>query len=345
MISAEELLKKISDEKPCGEDLSYDPKFQELETLLPGKPESVMGEVTIAAEEPDWKDVRDRCLELWPRSKDLRLAVGLALAGLKTEGLPAFRDGLALLKGVLEQYWEHVYPLLDADDNNDPTQRVNVIAALATPVGTFGDPLRLLTRLREAPLANSLQMGRFSMADILRSETGQPGSDGAAPAAAAQIEAAFRDTKPEHLDAINSALNDSITLSTGIDEYLTNTIGSGKAPELTLLPKELKDIQKRLIPYLPSGSVTAEAVATDGTPTAKVPGQAITGEIQTRQDVIRMLEKICDYYKREEPSSPVPNIIRRAQRLAEMDFMQIIEELSPDAVSSIRLITGEKPKE
>ncbi|HEV2456208.1 MAG TPA: type VI secretion system ImpA family N-terminal domain-containing protein, partial [Verrucomicrobiae bacterium] len=48
MINAEELLKPISADKPCGEDLSYDAGFQELEVLMKGKPETQFS----AAEEP-----------------------------------------------------------------------------------------------------------------------------------------------------------------------------------------------------------------------------------------------------------------------------------------------------
>ena len=59
MISAEELLKPISDQSPCGEDLYYDPSFQELESLMKGKAETQFS----AAEDPDWKAVRERCLE------------------------------------------------------------------------------------------------------------------------------------------------------------------------------------------------------------------------------------------------------------------------------------------
>ncbi|MGH7981030.1 MAG: ImpA family type VI secretion system protein, partial [Limisphaerales bacterium] len=162
MINAEDLLKPISDEKPCGEDLSYHAGFQELEVLMKGKPETQFS----VAEDPDWKLLHERCLELWGRSKDLRLATALSLASLKMDGLPAFRESLALVKGLLEGYWEAYYPLLDPADNNDPTQRVNIIAALATPVGTYGDPMRLLERLRQAPLTDSLQMGRFSLFDI-----------------------------------------------------------------------------------------------------------------------------------------------------------------------------------
>jgi type VI secretion system protein ImpA len=107
-------------------------------------------------------------------------------------------------------------------------------------------------------------------------------------------------------------------------------------------------MQKRLAPYLPAGAVSAsgngEAPAAAGAVAAGV-AQAISGEIQSRQDVVKMIDKICDYYKREEPSSPVPYILKRAQRLAEMDFMQIIDDLSPDSVKEILRITGDKPAE
>jgi type VI secretion system protein ImpA len=341
MIPVEELLKPISEEKPCGEDLSYDPGFQELETLMRGKEETQFA----PAEEPDWRRLRERCLELWPRAKDFRLAATSCLAFLKTDGLVGFRDGLAVLKGLLAQYWDRAYPLLDPGDNNDPTERVNIIAALATPIGTFGDPMRLLERLRETPLANSAQMGRFSLADILRSEAGEAGPDKKPPPAATQIEAAFRDTKPEDLLAINTAVTDAIALVKEIDQLLTQTIGADKAPDLDLLPAELKEVQKRLIPYLPAGTVAAAEVS-EGAPSVAAAGpNLISGEVQSRQDVVRMIEKICDFYKKAEPSSPVPYVLRRAQRLAEMDFMQIMDDLSPDSVKDILRITGESPKE
>ena len=347
MIKAEELLKPVSDEKPCGEDVAYDPGFQELEVIMRGKPETQFS----AAEPPDWKLLQDRCLELWPRSKDLRLATALSLAVLKTEGLPAFREGLALVKGLLEKYWDSFYPQLDPSDNNDPTQRVNIIAALATPLGTFGDPMSLLQRLQEAPLTDSTRMGRYSFADILRSETGAAGPDGSAAPAAAQIEAAFRDTDPGTLEAINRAVAESIQIAEAIDQLLTKTVGADKAPDLEQLPKQLKEIQKRLLAHV-SGGEAGGAAGSDGVagPAAGAPGaasapKAISGEIQSRQDVVRMLEKICDYYRKYEPSSPVPYVVRRAQRLAAMDFMEIIDDMSPDSVKEIQRITGEKPAE
>ena len=239
MINAEELLKPIAGEKPCGEDLSYDPGFQELETIMKGKPETQFS----AAEDPDWKLLQDRCLELWPRSKDLRLATALTLAVVKSDGLPGFREGLALVKGMIEQHWDSFYPQLDPADGNDPTQRVNIIAALATPMGTFGDPMRLLERLAEAPLASSTRMGRISYSDIVKSETGATNPDGSATASAEQIEAAFQDTDPDTLAAITQAVTDSLRLAQEIDKLLTEKVGADKAPDLDQLPKQLAEMQ------------------------------------------------------------------------------------------------------
>jgi type VI secretion system protein ImpA len=344
MISAEDLLKPSSPDKPCGDDLSYDPGFQELETLMRGKPETQFS----PAEDPNWKQLKERCLELWARSKDLRLATALSLAALKTDGLPAFREALALIKGLIERHWDTVHPLLDPAENNDPTLRVNTIAALATPIGTYGDPMRLLERLQEAALTSSVQMGRFSLADILRSENGVSGPDGKLPAPMAQIEAAFRDTKVEDLQTIYQAATEAIGLATGIDEALTRTLGADQAPDLDLLPAQLREVQKRLIPYLPAGAAPApeaEAASTGQTGGTAPAPKAISGEVQSRQDVVKIIEKICDYYKRAEPSSPVPYVLKRAQRLAEMDFMQIIDDLSPDSVKEIQRITGEPKTE
>jgi type VI secretion system protein ImpA len=342
MISAVELLKPISSDNPCGEDISYDPAFLELSTLIKGKPETQFS----PAEDPDWKALGDRCVELLGRSKHLEVVTTLCAAVAKTEGLPAVREGLALLKGLLENYWDPVYPRLDPDDNNDPLYRMNIVAALSTPKGTFGDPMRFLERVSESPLTSSMQLGRFSRADIERSQAGEAGTAEKPVPAMSQIEAAFRDTKQEQLLAIHQAVADSVGIVKGIDAFLTDKVGADKAPDLGLLEKELKGIEKCLGPYLPAGTVTADegtaAAAGEGKVAA---GRAISGDIQSRQDVIRMLEKICQYYGNNEPASPVPNLLRRAQRLAEMDFMQIIGEICPEALNQVRIITGDKSVE
>ena len=72
---------------------------------------------------------------------------------------------------------------------------------------------------------------------------------------------------------------------------------------------------------------------------------AIAGDIQSREDVVRMIDKICEYYSKAEPSSPVPRLLERAKRLATMDFMQAISELSPDAINRMKDLFGIKEEE
>jgi type VI secretion system protein ImpA len=127
-IDIESFLSEVSAESPCGEDLSYDASFLALEDMLRTKAGGgVVAGVEEAAEEPNWREVRDKSSELLKRSKDLRVAMYLTISLLKLEGIHGLRDGLALLRGLLERFWDHLYPQLDPEDNNDPLERINIL--------------------------------------------------------------------------------------------------------------------------------------------------------------------------------------------------------------------------
>ena len=247
MISAEDLLNPISAESPCGEDISYDPRFLALDALIAGKPETQFS----VAEEPDWRALREACLELFERSKNLRVAVTLCLALLNLEGASGLREGLALLKGMLERYWPDLYPKLDPEDNNDPLERINILASLSTPLGTFGDPMKFLQRLRQIPLANSAQMGRLNLAEIAGDKILLPEGGEKPPISAAQVKAVFRDTSTEELAATAQAISDSIAFAKDIDNFLTTTVGADRAPDMDAFVASLSEIEKCLAPYLP----------------------------------------------------------------------------------------------
>lgn len=69
-------------------------------------------------------------------------------------------------------------------------------------------------------------------------------------------------------------------------------------------------------------------------------GTGVPGALNSREDVVRALDAICDYYRRHEPSSPIPLLMQRAKRLATMDFMAIIRDLAPGAVQQVEEIRG-----
>src|SRR5262249_54980642 len=159
-----------------------------------------------------------------------------------------------------------------------------------------------LQRLRQMPLANSPRLGPVSLADMLGDKVILPDGQEKPPIAEGEVKAAFRDTKPEELESSAQAILDSIALVKEIDGILTAAVGANRAINMEALTNLLLEIQKGLLPYVPklAEQVLGEAgVAAEGEESGP-----ISGAIRSRQDVIQVLERICDYYARTEPSSP-----------------------------------------
>jgi len=55
---------------------------------------------------------------------------------------------------------------------------------------------------------------------------------------------------------------------------------------------------------------------------------------------VETLDRLCEYYQRNERSSPVPLLLKRARRLVNMDFMDILEDLAPAGLDQARMIQG-----
>src|SRR5262245_27206514 len=117
-------LSAVSDAEPAGPNLEDDASFSELEASSKGKPEQQFGETVIPGEEPEWRQVKAKSLELLGRTRDLRVGVTLTRALVRTDGAEGLADGLSLLQGWLNGLWDAVHPQLDPADP-DPIQRVN----------------------------------------------------------------------------------------------------------------------------------------------------------------------------------------------------------------------------
>src|SRR5262249_29244062 len=87
-------------------------------------------------------------------SKHLRVTTMFCCGQLKTNGFTGFRDGVQLVAGLVQQFWPTLYPLLDPEDNNDPTQRLNLLGALTPRRESMGFPgwLRFAEYLSSTPL-------------------------------------------------------------------------------------------------------------------------------------------------------------------------------------------------
>jgi type VI secretion system protein ImpA len=339
-LESELQLQPISSEEPCGPNLQYDPDFIELETTAQGKAEQQYGDTIIPAEPPEWREVKRQALALHRRTKDLRVACHLARAAIETDGLPGFCDCLILVRGYIEEYWEQVHPLLDPEDDNDPTERVNIIASLS-------DKLTTIAQLIKAPMIRS-SIGAYSYRDVLVAKGEASHIGEGAPPEMNVIEASFFDVDLDRLRQSVATIEQGYSDAVSIEDLITRKVGSTNAVSMEQLSGTLRNICDFMLRQLRlresnEGSEDLEPDTTETSPGAEAPGravQAIAGEIRSREDVLRTLDKICEYYDRNEPSSPVPMLIKRAKRLATKSFLDILEDLSPDGLSQARLIGG-----
>lgn len=351
MLDLTTLLSALDADAPCGEDLEYDAQFVAMEKAAQGTPERQFGNTLIAAEAADWRTVHSAALELFARTRDLRVAVYLTRAGLNLEGVSGFADGLALLEGLLAQYWEPVYPQLDPDDDNDPTLRINILLGLC-------DAETTLQELRCAPLVTSRALGRFGLREvqIAAGVLAASSNDEETAPSLDMINGAFQDAPLAALQETSAALHNAFTTVANIENIVTERVGVIQAPNLSALSALLKEMRHVLNEQLQlRGADVADAVEEDSVSAAQAAPAAtnvlagtqrvITGEITSREEVARALDKICEYYAKYEPSSPVPFMLKRTKKLVRMDFMQILHDLAPSGTSEADTIFGIVPEE
>ena len=340
----EQLLVPVLEGEPSGANLEYDPQFAELDRTAQGKPERRMGEVHVPAEPPDWDAVLKQSLALLERTRDLRLAVYVSQALLHREGYAGLAEGTALVAGILRVFWPTVHPQLDHEDDDDPTMRINALSALCAPP--------MLLALRRSPLAQARGLGAVSLSDIQALTSGEAPPKDAPVVDSATVEGVFQGADFDALEALEGAVQqcvDSISAIDGVFETHTGSRGPDFAP-LTQVLREVRHVLKPRMEARRAALAADSAVSEDGSAaeeaggSASAPRAALSGEIHSRDDVVRALDKICAYYARAEPASPLPLLLERCKRLVSCSFLEIIQDIVPDSVAQVNKLAGIKPE-
>ncbi|MCA8202133.1 type VI secretion system protein TssA [Burkholderia sp. AU33545] len=337
------LLADVSPEAPCGPNLEYDADFLQLQERATPRAEQQYGDTVIPAETPDWRAVERLALALSERTKDLRVAAHLARSWTEQHGIPGYAEGLAVVAGLIERWWDDLHPRLDADGEQDPTPRMNALADVA---GAH----ECARAARRQPLFD----GGPSVRDAERAldgrdETGGP-SAGSRDGLVAALSTA-RDDGRVPIDAVRAVLG----ALDAIRARVTDRLGSEWSPDASDTEKALQRIVREMpepapvqaagpaddsIPAMPAAPGAAHAASAPAT----VPnGQAWRdAEVASRDDVRLGLDKMCRYFELHEPSHPAPLLLRRAQRLLALDFYEIIRDLAPESLPKLDLLSGER---
>lgn len=348
IVDIDALLQDVEPDLPSGPNLEYDPEFLELEQAVLGKPEVQYGDTVTPAVPPEWKVVKRLASDLIARSRDLRLAVSLLRSVLALHGVAGLADGLRLIEQLLEQRWDSVHPQLDPDDDMDPMLRINSLAVLDDR-GTF------LRELKDAPLIMLPGLGALTLRALEYASGEQTPPEGEGKLEMTSIEAALSDVALEQLETAAAALEQAYASAVNIEVLLVRQVGSSQALNLDAMVRGVKRGRDLLANHLLERNGGAEEQVDgdqrgDGDDGGGGGGAArgaagISGEIGGRADVIKMLDKICKYYQQNEPASPVPLLLQRAKRLVPMSFMEVLEDLAPDGISQLNVISGTKKQE
>lgn len=333
-----DLLNPIAGENPSGQNLKYAPVYDKIKEARREEDDAAQG---------DWK--RERKVADWPlviktagetlatKSKDLQLAAWLTEALLKTQGVGGLRDGLDLLKALIEGFWDTLYPETEDGD----------VEMRAAPIEWVGG--RLDRAVRDAPLTRG-GYSWFAYKESRKVPT-ELEAGGSTPKAEAR-EAAVAEGKltPEEFDKSfeSSPKAYYVQLAADFDGALESLEAldglceekfQDVAPSFGPVRQTLEEVQQAIRIFLQkkrekepdepaegadseAETVAEEAAAADSGSAAparaRKPGGALSAEPADRDDAIARVVSAAKYLRGENQYDPTPYLLLRGLRWGEL---------------------------
>jgi type VI secretion system protein ImpA len=283
---------------------------------------------TTELKKADWKGIIAKTqVILKTQSKDLRIAARLTEAlvrhgDAKTTGFAGLRDGLRLMRLMLEQCWDRMYPVLDPEDPES-------IEGRATPFEMLSDPnsrLAFPAVIRMTPLVFG-KGAALSYHDRFGSEDGrvavpaevfdQAVAD--APLAVCETVAADLADAAKELDLLGPVFK-----AKKFDKFTPGLTHLRQAVEQCAgLAQQIVQIVQKKRPEEPSKEDKQKGAPTTGpgapSPTART--------ATSREEAYDQIQQAAALLKKLEPHSPIPYLIQRAVDLGRLPFPEMIKDL------------------
>jgi type VI secretion system protein ImpA len=274
---------------------------------------------------PDWPGIAEMAGEgLVETSKDLMLAARLTEALTKLHGFAGLRDGLRLIRRLLDEAWDRLRPTIE-----DPED----LEARAAPLVWLDDSdrgARFPSTIRAARLIEG-PAGAVSWLDWNLSQSNR------ASVPAEEVERLVAAAPREHCrrvaDELEEALGELQLLLGVADERLGPAAPSfGQLRQAAL---ECRTLAQQVLARKGSAPVTdeeGEARGGSGSEGVAVPGASnISRTITSRAQAYQRLIEVADALEALEPQSPIPYVIRRAVALGQLPFPALMKELISDS--------------
>jgi len=339
-----DLLNPIAGENPSGQNLRYAPVYDKIKEARREDDDAAQGDWKIERKTADWGFVVKTVGEtLATKSKDLQLAAWLTEALLKTQGVGGLRDGLDLLKGLIEGFWDTLYPEIE---DGDAEMR-------AAPLDWVGG--RLDRSVKDAPLTRG-GYSWFAYKESRKVPTEEEAGESSAKSDARSAAVADGKLTPEEFDKsfdsspkayyvqlaadFDSALESLLALDGLCEEKfqdagpsfgpLRQTLEEVKqAARIFLQKKREKEPDEPVAGEEPEPEAEPAAWATEeeapvaqsagaAPARARKPGGALSAEPADRDDAIARVVSAAKFLRGENPYDPAPYLLLRGLRWGEL---------------------------
>ncbi len=341
-LEIEGLLAPIPGEAPAGADLRADYSPTSLYFRLRDARADARAAERAADADPDaetgladgWRQVRALAASaLAEQSKDLEIAAWLTEALVRSHGLAGLAFGAELLCALADRYWAEVFPRPDEDG------LVTRLAPITGLNGEGGDGT-LMQPLRKLPLFPALDGGSIrlfqfeqsaelaTLADSKRAESRVKA--GVKPFEQAESEA--RAAGAAHFAALRAQARAALSAWQAMGEALDRLAGPDSPPS-----GRVREILARVVEiavrYAPPEQIEGEGAAAAGDGSADAGQSSGPGgprKVATREDALRTLAELADFFRRTEPHSPLSYTIDEAIRRARLTWPELLAEVVSD---------------
>ncbi len=362
VLDVEALLAPLGTGDGAGEDIreDYSPTsiYQRIRTQ---RNDARAGERLLDGGDPDanpatiqgaWRQVKSLGIDcLSSKAKDFEIAAWMAEAVIRLDGLKGLTDASTLISGLCQQYWDNGLPRLDGEDGIDG--RAAPIGGLSGDGadGTLMASIRRHTLFRRADGAPcdlfTWQRAEETAAIADKARKEQRIKSGVPDFDALQNEA--RADAP-YIRGVGIEARNALKAWTAMDAILTEKFGSD-APSTRRVADALTaivDISTAIAGAPPPEATEAESEEAMAEAGAEEVGAAVGGmavaagaprAMRTRDDAIRQLEDIANFFRKTEPHSPLAFVLDDAVRRARMPLIDLLAEILPDAATRTKMLT------
>lgn len=343
MLNFEKLLFPIQGDAPTGKDLSFSREIDAIVEARRFDDSSLdQGEWVADVKTSDWPFVLTQCTSLIEKeSKDLRLAVWLTEANAKLNQFAGLAQGFALITGLLDLYWDDLFP---STVDGDLEQRI-------------GNLHWVLARSQQLALELPLTEGRataFSLTDFEFARGKELNHDKAngdndvsrheSKNRLNELETAKRKSSKSFYEKLMKDTKQCVTnlalLEASVDRRLglngPSFSSARDALENVVLTvtRFAHDVGVKTMSSTPSLSDVLDAgspLVSDEAITSAPSGQ--NGAIKTRVEAIDRLRDVAEFFRQTEPHSPVAYLAEKAATWGEMSLHSWLSAVIKDPAS------------